>query len=58
MLIAPLIRREAEQSSRNEGTQTTFEQLLIAELAPAYDAATPEKRDDRREVMNYVRAME
>jgi Fic family protein len=58
MLIAPLVRREAEQSSRIEGTQTTFEQLLIAELAPAYDAATPEKRDDCREVMNYVRALE
>ena len=58
MLIAPLMRREAELSSRIEGTQTTFEQLLIAEVAkaPAHEDAS--RRDDRHEVMNYVRAME
>jgi Fic family protein len=58
MLIAPLIRREAELSSRIEGTQTTFEQLLLAELMPAAADQGQVQRDDRREVMNYVRALE
>src|SRR5271154_23926 len=34
LLISPLIRREAVQSSRIEGTQTSLAELLLNEAAP------------------------
>lgn len=52
LLIGPYLRREAILSSRIEGTQTLFSELVLFE---AGDAA-PEP--DMREVLNYVEALE
>jgi len=57
LLIGPLVRREAVQSSRIEGTQASLAELLLDEAAPAAPAKT-EKSDDLREVHNYVTALE
>jgi Fic family protein len=54
LLIGPFVRREAEASSRIEGTVTNFRQLVAFEIDPV-NADDP---DDRQEVLNYVRALE
>lgn len=54
LLIRPLQRREAVSSSGMEGTYTTLSDLYLFE-AGAGDAG---KREDSREVFNYVRALE
>jgi Fic family protein len=56
LLIGPLLRREAVQSSRIEGTQASLSDVLLDEATPA-QSATP-KSDDLREVRNYVAALE
>lgn len=53
LFVAMYVRREAVLSSQIEGTQSTLEDLLVAELEPA----TPGLPDDVEEVVNYVRAM-
>jgi Fic family protein len=53
LFVAMYVRREAVLSSQIEGTQTTLEDLLAAELEPS----TPGLPDDVEEVVNYVRAM-
>lgn len=53
LFVAMYVRREAVLSSQIEGTQSTLEDLLAAELEPA----TPGLPDDVEEVVNYVRAM-
>lgn len=52
VLINPYVRREAVASTRIEGTQSSLSDVLSAEAQ-----ALPETAD-RREVLNYVRALE
>jgi Uncharacterized conserved protein len=52
LLIYPFIRKEAVLSSRIEGTQSSFSDLLL------FEATRVEKQRDVREVQNYVRAIE
>jgi Fic family protein len=54
LLIRPLQRREAVSSSSMEGTYTTLSDLFLFEAGVA-DAG---KKEDNREVLNYVRALE
>lgn len=51
--IAMYVRREAVLSSQIEGTQSTLEDLLAAELGPSAQAVP----DDVEEIVNYVSAM-
>jgi Fic family protein len=46
------IRKEANTSSKIEGTKTEIDDILIAK-----DHVDPEKRDDWQEVINYITAM-
>lgn len=52
LLIRPLQRREVISSSSMEGTYTTVDELLLAELADGQDASS-----DTREVLNYMHAL-
>lgn len=54
LLIGPFMRREAVLSSRIEGTEASFSDLLFFEAAGISDPRAP----DVREVANYVRALE
>jgi cell filamentation protein, protein adenylyltransferase len=53
LFVAMYVRREAVLSSQIEGTQSTLEDLLAAELEPT----APGLPDDVDEVVNYVGAM-
>ena len=53
LFVAMYVRREAVLSSQIEGTQSTLEDLLAAELEPT----APGLPDDVEEVVNYVAAM-
>lgn len=53
LFVAMYVRREAVLSSQIEGTQSTLDDLLSAELEPP----TPGIPQDVEEVVNYVRAM-
>lgn len=55
LLITPFIRREAELSSRIEGTQANIEQLYLFEVQ---ERPIESKVPDVREVSNYVHALE
>lgn len=52
ILIGPFLRREAILSSRIEGTQTTFSDLVLFEAAE-----DQEPTGDTREVTNYIEAL-
>ncbi len=54
LLIGPFVRREAVLSSRIEGTQASFSDLLFFEAANLREEEVP----DVREVSNYVKALE
>lgn len=56
LLIGPMIKREAVQSSRIEGTQASLADVLLDEATPS--KAAPANADDLREVHNYVTALE
>lgn len=55
LLLSPLSTQEAVLSSRIEGTQATMGEVLEFEAGQA--PATPDRRDDIYEVLNYRRAM-
>ena len=52
ILIAPFLKKEAELSSRIEGTQTTFAEYVLFEAAEEGHPGS-----DMREVSNYVTAL-
>jgi Fic family protein len=54
ILIRPLVHKEAELSSRIEGTRSTLGELLADEAGAAVDQSP----DDLREVANYVLALD
>ncbi len=56
VLLAPLTTQEAVLSSRIEGTQATMGEVL--EFEAGQKSATPERRDDIHEVLNYRAAMQ
>ena len=55
VLLAPLTTQEAVLSSRIEGTQATMGEVL--EFEAGREAASPERREDIHEVLNYRAAM-
>ncbi len=55
LLITPFVRREAEMSSRIEGTQANIEQLYLFEIE---QRTAESKMPDVREVANYAHALE
>ncbi len=56
LLISPMVRREAVQSSKIEGTQASLSDILLDEATPAQAEAG--NAADLREVHNYVTALE
>lgn len=56
LLISPYVRREAVLSSRIEGTRTSLSELLLDEVEDGL--GRDDSDDDRREVRNYVSALE
>jgi Fic family protein len=55
VLLAPLTTQEAVLSSRIEGTQATMGEVL--EFEAGQEAASPERREDIHEVLNYRAAL-
>lgn len=56
LLLSVFARREADYSSRIEGTQVSMEQVMRFEAGEIPD--TPRQREDIEEVINYQRAAE
>ena len=52
LFIQMHIKKEANTSSRIKGTKTEMDEIVLEE-----DEILPERRDDWREVQNYISAM-
>jgi len=57
ILLAPLTTREAVLSSRIEGTQATFEDVVEGEAGITPKDLSPSLKEDIKEVLNYKRAL-
>lgn len=57
ILLAPLTTNEAVLSSRIEGTQATFEDVLQEEAGIKPKGISDSEREDRKEVLNYKKAL-
>ncbi len=57
LLIRPLQNREAQRSSRLEGTITEPEKQLIFEIDPKYPSSESDPNNAYQEVFNYGRAL-
>ncbi|MGH9382057.1 MAG: Fic family protein [Thermoanaerobaculia bacterium] len=57
VLLSPLTTQEAVLSSRIEGTQATFDEVLEYEAAGEGEGVPPERVADIHEVLNYRRAL-
>lgn len=57
LLLHPLQQREAQQSSRLEGTYTDPEQQMLFQLDPTAPESEQDPRNEFREVYNYKRAL-
>lgn len=57
ILLSPLTTQEAVLSSKIEGTQATFGEVLEFEAADADADVPPERKEDIQEILNYRRAM-
>ena len=57
VLLSPLTTQEAVLSSRIEGTQATFDEVLEFEAAGEAGGRSPERVADIHEVLNYRRAL-
>lgn len=57
VLLSPLVTQEAVLSSRIEGTQTEFEEVLRFEVSGAEKGQTEQKQADIIEVINYRKAL-
>ena len=57
VLLSPLTTQEAVLSSRIEGTQATFGEVLEFEAQGEGNGMSPERRADIREILNYRRAL-
>jgi Fic family protein len=58
ILLRPLADRESLKSSSLEGTYVTSKELLLFELAPRTARSENDPANDRREVLNYRKALE
>ena len=57
VLLTPLMTQEAVLSSRIEGTQATFGEVLEYEAEQDSSRFSPERKEDIGEILNYRRAM-
>jgi Fic family protein len=57
VLLSPLTTQEAVLSSRIEGTQATFDEVLEFEAGAEPEGRSPERVADIHEVLNYRRAL-
>jgi Fic family protein len=57
LILRPLQRREAQRSSKLEGTFTEPKQQVLFELDPTYPRSAEDPVNARREVFNYARAI-
>lgn len=57
IFVTPLRTKEAVLSSKMEGTQTSFEEVLLFDVDQIAEESPGEKKDDYQEVLNYRAAL-